>query len=127
MPRAVVYDTTVSEGKPKLRNIHLLYPRRVTTGAVATVAVLSTLWVRALLPRAARPTGWPPVLVASIGAYLALRVGSYTGLSKHFKHTYLDWFSGDVDDAQTWMLAAVGGGSVLVVLGQLRRLIGAPR
>jgi hypothetical protein len=65
------------------------------------------------------------VLVASIGAYIALRLGSYTGMSKRFKHTYLDWFSGDVDDAQTWMLAAIGGGSVLVVLGQLRRIIGA--
>ena len=117
----MVYDTTVSERQPKLKDMPLRYPRRVTTGAVATVAVLSTLWVRALLPRAARPSGWLPVLVASIGAYVSLRLGDYTGVSKRFKHTYLDWFSGDVDDAQTWMLAAIGGGSVLVVLGQLRR------
>jgi hypothetical protein len=122
---AVVYDTTVSERELKLIDMPLRYPRGVTTGAVATVAVLCTLLARALLPRAARPSGWLPVLVASIGAYIALRLGSYTGISKRFKHTYLDWFSGDVDDAQTWMLAAIGGGSVLVVLGQLRRVLGA--
>lgn len=121
----MVYDTTVSDRKLELKNMPLRYPRGVTTGAVATVAVLCTLLVRALLPRTARPSGWLPVLVASFGAYMALRLGSYTGISKRFKHSYLDWFSGDVDDAQTWMLAAIGGGSVLVVLGQLRRL-GAP-
>ncbi|HYP45839.1 MAG TPA: hypothetical protein VEQ66_11670 [Propionibacteriaceae bacterium] len=41
-----------------------------------------------------------------------------SGLSKKFKHTYLDWLGGDVDDAQTWMLSALGGGGTLV-LGQL--------
>lgn len=121
----VVYDTTVSDRELKLTDMPIRYPRGVTTGAVAAVAVICTLLVRALLPRAARPSGWLPVLVASVGAYMALRLGSYTGMSKRFKHTYLDWFSGDVDDAQTWMLAAIGGGSVLVVLGQLRRIIGA--
>lgn len=102
----------------KLRRMPWYYRRPVTTGAVATVAVLGTFLARALMPRSWRPTGSGWLIVGSAGAYAALRLGSYSGLSKRFKHTFLDWFGGDVDDAQTWMLAGLGGGSTLV-LGQL--------
>jgi hypothetical protein len=122
---AMVYDASMSGSERKLRSMPLFYPRRVTTGAVATTAVLSTLVARALLPQSARPAGWLPILIASGGAYLALRVGSYSGLSKQFKHRYLDWFAGEVDDAQTWMVAALGGAGTLVALGQIRRALQA--
>ena len=119
----MVYDTTVSEPVPKLRDMPLFYPaaghhwRRRHGGGV-----VHALLVRALLPAPRDPRAgcrcWWPASALMLHSGLA----HYTGISKRFKHTYLDWFSGDVDDAQTWMLAALGGGSVLVVLGQLRRL-----
>jgi hypothetical protein len=101
------------------------YRRPATTAAVATVAVTSTLVGRALLPRCWRPSGIFPLAVASAGAYVAVRLGSVSGVSKYFKHTYLDWFGGDVDDAQTWMLGMLGGGSVLVAWQKVRRIVGA--
>lgn len=107
----------------RLRHMPWYYRRPATTGAVASVAVLGTLLARALLPRSWRPSGGGWLLVGSAGAYAALRLGSYTGLSKRFKHTYLDWFGGDVDDAQTWMLAGLGGGGVLVLAQSIRRAL----
>ncbi len=96
------------------------YRRPASTAAVVTVAVLGTLVARALLPRSARPSGVPWLVLGSIVAYAALRLCSYTGLSKRFKHRFLDCFGGDVDDADTWMLAALAGGSTLF-LGQVIR------
>jgi hypothetical protein len=58
------------------------------------------------------------VLPASGGTYIILRWAKYRGYSKTFKHTILDRFGGDVDDAQTWMLGTLGGGGVLL-LGRL--------
>lgn len=100
----------------------LLYPRRVTTGAVAATAVLCTLFARTLLPRSMRPSGRLPVVIASGGAYLALRTGSRSGLSKRFKHAYLDPLGGEIDDAQTWLVAALGGTGTLIALDRIRRV-----
>lgn len=103
-----------------LADVKWLYPRPATTAAVQAVAVGTTLLARALLPATWRPSGALWVPVASSGAYLALRLGAHTGWSKRFKHTVLDWFGGDVDDAQTWMLGTLSGGGILV-LAQLTR------
>lgn len=102
----------------RLRRGRWYYRRPVTTAAVGAVAVMGTLLARAVLPPSAQPSGPGWVVVGSAGAYVTLRLGSVSGLSKKFKHTYLDWLGGDVDDAQTWMLSALGGGGTLV-LGQL--------
>ncbi|MEY2521481.1 MAG: hypothetical protein QOJ66_46 [Ilumatobacteraceae bacterium] len=104
-----------------LSEITWSYPRPITTVAVQSVAVTTTLAARAMLPRSWRPSGALPIIVASAGAYVALRVGSHTGRSKQFKHAVLDGLGGDVDDAQTWILGALGGGGVLVALRLLRR------
>lgn len=103
-----------------LAEVEWLYPRPVTTAAVQAVAVGTTLLARAVLPTSRRPSNVLWVPVASGGAYIALRLGDHTGWSKRFKHTVLDWFGGDVDDAQTWMLGTLSGGGVLV-LAQLTR------
>jgi hypothetical protein len=55
------------------------------------------------------------VVLGGTGAYVAVRLGAHTGWSKRFKHEVLDWFGGDVDDAQTWMLATFASGTVLVL------------
>jgi hypothetical protein len=115
------YYSGVLERFKKLLKMPWFYQRRVTTAAVASVAVLSASAARAMLPRSSRPSGLLAWLAAIGGAYLALRLGSYTGMSKRFKHTYLDWFGGDVDDAQTWILGTLGGGSVLLFLQMLGR------
>ncbi len=99
-----------------------LYPRPLTTIAVQCVAVITTYIGRALLPLKFRPSArW--VLPASGGTYLILRWAKYRGYSKSFKHTVLDRFGGDVDDAQTWMLGTLGGGAALLLVQTMRRLI----
>lgn len=104
-----------------LRDVKWLYPRPVTTAAVQAVAISTTVLARALLPEAWRPPGVLWVPVASNGAYVALRLGAHTGWSKRFKHSVLDWFGGDVDDAQTWLLGALSGGGILVLAQLVRR------
>jgi len=104
-----------------ITDVKWLYPRLVTTLAVQAVGVIATLLARALLPESWRPPGLIWVVVASVSAYVVLRLGAYTGWSKRFKHTILDWFGGDVDDAQTWMLGILSGGAVLVLVQLIRR------
>lgn len=98
-----------------------LYPRRVTTVAVSAVALLGTLLARQLLPPSWRPAGPVWVVLASLGAYVVLRLDSRVGWSKRFKHAVMDWFGGDVDDAQTWAVAALAGGGVLVLVSLVQR------
>jgi hypothetical protein len=100
------------------------YPRVVSTATVQAVAVVTTLLARRLLPRSWRPAGAVPVVIGSAGAYVTLRLGAHTGWSKRFKHTVLDAFGGDVDDAQTWMLGTFAGGGLLVLVQLIRRGIG---
>lgn len=106
-----------------LSEITWSYPRPITTVAVQSVAVTTTLAARAMLPRSWRPSGALPIVVASAGAYVVLRVGSHTGRTKQFKHTVLDGLGGDVDDAQTWMLGVLAGGCVLVAARLLGRAL----
>jgi hypothetical protein len=107
----------------KLRRTKIYYyPRPATTGAVATVAVLTTLIARGLLPRSARPPGVLWLAAASFFAYGVLRLDNHMHYSKRFKHTYIDRFGGDVDDAQTWILAGLSGGGALALGQVLRRL-----
>jgi hypothetical protein len=120
----VNYHSHVLELLGKLRRTKIYYyPRPVTTGAVATVAVLTTLIARGLLPRSARPPGALWVVAASFFAYGILRLDNHMHYSKRFKHTYMDRFGGDVDDAQTWILAGLSGGAALAFGQVLRRLI----
>jgi hypothetical protein len=104
-----------------LRDVSWLYPRPVTTVAVQTVAVTTSLLACRALPPSWRPEGLVPLVLGSTGAYAAVRLGSHSGWSKRFKHGVLDWFGGDVDDAQTWMLAALASGGVLVLTQLCRR------
>jgi hypothetical protein len=62
-----------------------------------------------------------PVVLGSTGAYVAVRLGAHTGWSKRFKHEVLDRVGGDVDDAQTWMLATFASGTLLVLARLVRR------
>jgi hypothetical protein len=61
------------------------------------------------------------VVLGSAGAYIAVRLGAHTGWSKRFKHEVLDRVGGDVDDAQTWMLATFASGTVLVLARLVRQ------
>jgi hypothetical protein len=106
-----------------LTGVGWTYPRPVTTLAVLAVGLLSSLTVWALLPQAWRPSGLGWVLLAGCCAYVVLRIGAFTGWSKRFKHTVLDWFGGDVDDAQTWLLAGLAGAGVLVLVGLVQRAL----
>ena len=110
----------------KLTKMPWHYGSPISTAAVAGVAVLGTVLARAVLPHSARPSGWHWVIVGSFGAYAGVRLGSYTGLSKRFKHEYLDRLGGEVDDAQTWMLAVLVGGGTLVASQAVRRAFGVP-
>jgi hypothetical protein len=100
------------------------YPRRVTTLAVLVVGLLGSSLAHALLPEGWRPSAaWLPL--AAVGAYCVLRLDAYLGLGKRFKHSVMDRFGGDVDDAQTWAVATLAGGAVLVVVALLQRAVGA--
>jgi hypothetical protein len=123
----VNYHSHVLELLGKLRRTKIYYyPRPATTGAVASVAVLTTLIARGLLPRSARPGAlW--VAAASFFAYGVLRLDNHMHYSKRFKHAYIDRFGGDVDDAQTWILAGLSGGAALAVAQMLRRLFQVSR
>lgn len=106
-----------------LTGVGWTYPRPVTTLAVLFVGLLSSLLAWALLPAQWRPGyGW--VVLAALCAYVVLRVAAFTGWSKWFKHGVLDWFGGDVDDAQTWLLAGLTGAGVLVLVALAQRLLG---
>ena len=96
------------------------YQRRITTVAVLVVALLSSLLAFVLLPDAARPDGVAWVLPAAVLTYLVLRLDAHLGLSKRVKHAVIDPFGGDVDDAQTWFVAALVGGGVLLLIGLLQ-------
>jgi hypothetical protein len=107
----------------KLSRVSWRYQRHSTTAAVATVAVISSLAARAMLPRTP-PAGAGSLLAATVGAYAVIRLGSASGLSKRFKHHWMDRFGGDVDDAQTWLLGTLGGIGTLVVLRAVRETVG---
>jgi hypothetical protein len=110
----------VLEDLKKLPHLSWRYERWSTTATVATVAVLSGLAARALVPRTEPPAGPGSVLAASTGAYVVLRLGSASGWSKRLKHEWLDRFGGDVDDAQTWLLGTLAGVGTLVLLRAAR-------
>jgi hypothetical protein len=104
-----------------ISRVEWLYPRPLTTAAVGAVAVVTTFVGRALLPPTSRPSAtW--VLPASGATYAIIRVAKHSGYSKAFKHSILDRFGGDVDDAQTWLLGTLGGGASLYVLHAARRV-----
>jgi hypothetical protein len=107
-----------------LADVRWLHPRPVTTVAVLVVAALSALVARALLPERWRPDGAGWLLLSVLVAYVALRLGAHTGWSKRFKHSVLDWFGGDVDDAQTWLLAGLAAAGVLVLVAMVQRAVG---
>ena len=119
------------EDLKKLPRLSWGYERRSTTAAVATVAVLTGLAARALVPSSTVPAGPGPVIAAGLGAYVVLRLGAASGLSKRLKHEVLDRFGGDVDDAQTWLLGTLGGVGTLVglraVASGTRRLTASAR
>jgi hypothetical protein len=97
------------------------YPSTVSSAAVAGVAGLTTWWVRALVPTQWRPTGVAPLVLGTGASYLSMRIGLFTGWTKTFKHGVVDPLGGDVDDATTWMVAAIGPAAVLSVLAAGRR------
>lgn len=100
------------------------YPRAATTFAVLAVSVLGTLLAWAVLPPTWRPgAGW--MLPAAAAAYAALRLDAYAQVGKRVKHAVLDPLGGDVDDAQTWLVAALAGGGLLVLVQVVRRVLGA--
>ena len=105
-----------------LRRVDWSYARPRSTAAVHAVCLTSTLLARRALPPRWRPEGLAPVLAASGSAYVVVRTGSYKGWSKRFKHSVLDWFEGDVDDAQTWLLAGSASAAVLAGVSWLRRV-----
>lgn len=107
-----------------LTGVGWTYPRPVTTLAVLVVCLLSSLTAWALLPQEWRPVGYGWVLLAGACAYVVLRIGAFTGWSKRFKHGVLDWFGGDVDDAQTWLLAGLTGAGVLLLVALAQRVLG---
>ena len=100
----------------KLRRISWHYDRWSTTATVGTVSGLTGLAAWSMLPRGTAPDGPAAVVAAGVGAYVVVRLGFATGVSKHLKHEWLDRFEGDVDDAQTWLLGTLGGAATLVVL-----------
>ena len=99
------------------------YGRPLSTVAVLVVALLGSVLAWGLLPEQWRPGGAPWVLLATAVAYAVLRVAAYTGWSKRFKHEVLDRFGGDVDDAQTWLLAGLSGAAALAVVALAQRAL----
>lgn len=108
----------------RLRQVRWRYARPVTTAAVLLVALLGSLLALAVLPRDWRPDDPRWVLLATVVAYVVLRLDAYKGWGKRFKHTVMDSFGGDVDDAQTWAAAALAGGLVLVAVTVVQRAVG---
>jgi glycosyltransferase involved in cell wall biosynthesis len=105
----------------RLRHVRWRYERPLTTAAVLVVGLLGSLLAYALLPDAWRPDSPAWALPAAAGAYVVLRLDAYKGWGKRFKHELMDRFGGDVDDAQTWVVAALAGGGVLVVVALVQR------
>ena len=101
--------------------VQWLPARRTTAVAVLAVALLGTLLAQALLPRSRLPSGASWVILAAGVTYLWLRLDQHKGWSKAFKHRVLDTLGGDVDDVQTWAVAALVGGAVLLMIGLLQR------
>lgn len=105
-----------------LADVRWAYPRRLTTVAVAAVALVGAALAWALLPSHWRPGSPLWLLLAASTAYVALRLGAHTGWTKRFKHELLDPLGGDVDDAQTWGLAVVVAAAVLAVVALVGRV-----
>lgn len=123
------YHRRVSRLLSMLIDVKWSYPRAITTLAVQAVAATCALVARSLLPPTWRPGRLYWVAVASPGTYAVLRLGAHTGWSKRFKHTVLDWFDGDVDDAQTWMLGVLSSAGILLLPQLVKRglrLINSP-
>lgn len=109
----------------RLRRVRWRYARPVTTVAVLVVAMLGALLAWALLPSSWRPGSLLWVLPAALVAYVVLRLDAYKGWGKAFKHRVMDSFGGDVDDAQTWAVAVLAGGAVLVLVALVQRVLGS--
>ena len=100
------------------------YDRRVTTAAVLAVGLISSVVARALLPASWRPASLAWLLPAALVAYAVMRVDAKVYWSKRFKHAVIDRLGGDVDDAQTWVVAGLAGAAFLVVVAGAQRLLG---
>lgn len=108
----------------RLARVRWVYARPTTTVAVLVVAGIGSLLAWAVLPRAWRPESLGWLVAATVVAYAVLRLDAYAGVGKRFKHALMDSFGGDVDDAQTWAVAAAAGGGLLLVVALLERWIG---
>jgi hypothetical protein len=106
--------------------MRLFYPDLLTTVAVMVLSVVATLLARRLLPESWRPSGWGPMLVAALGAYLFVRFGVATDASEFVDHDLLEPLGGEVDDSPTWLFAALGAIGTMVALRMLTRRTGRP-
>jgi hypothetical protein len=111
-------------GLLRLRSVRWFYPRRVSTAAVATVALLCTLLAYAALPTWLRPASLLWALPVAAVGYAVLVAGAHKQWTKRFKHELLDRLGGDVDDATPWLLATVVAAASLVVIALIGRLLG---
>lgn len=108
----------------KVLRFRWLYDRPVTTVAVFTVGLLTSLVAYALLPEGWRPASAVWLLPAAVVAYAVSKVDGRLYLSKRFKHAYIDRLGGEVDDAQFWFVAGFAAAAFLVVVAGLQRLLG---
>ena len=115
---AVIMGLTLATG------IHWFYPRAVTSVAIMVVVVLATLIGRRLLPAAWRPSGVLPVVLASVAAYVFLRVAVSAHWTEFVDHDVLEPFEGEADDFPTWLFAGVGGAGLLTVVALVNRWAG---
>jgi hypothetical protein len=97
------------------------YERGVTTAAVLGVGLLSSLVARALLPASWRPASLAWLVPAALVSYAVMRVDAKVYWSKRFKHAVIDRLGGDVDDAQTWVVAGLAGAAFLVAVAVVQR------
>ncbi|NEM05921.1 hypothetical protein [Geodermatophilus normandii] len=115
---AVVVGLTLATG------IHWFYPRTITTVAIIAVVVVATLIGRRLLPAAWRPSGVLPVVLASVAAYVFLRISVSAHWTEFVDHDVLEPFEGEVDDFPTWLFAGLGGAGLLAVVALVNRWAG---
>ncbi|MGY1735371.1 hypothetical protein [Geodermatophilus sp. SYSU D00684] len=125
-PRAGVVAATaavavVVVGLTLATGVHWSYPRPVTTVAVAVAVVLATLIGRRLLPATWRPSGILPVALASVAAYVFLRIAVSARWTEFTDHDLLEPFEGEVDDFPTWLFAGLGGAGLLVFVALVDR------
>ncbi len=99
------------------------YARPVTTVAVMVAALLATLIVRRLLPASWRPPGALPVLVASVAAYVFLRISVSAGWTEVVDHDVLERLDGEVDDFPTWAFAGGAAAAVFVFVALVSRWV----